>query len=269
MPQGTWLGPYEFLSLMNDLESVLELHKYVDDCTLSEIILKLSTSVMQGEIDQINSWSNTNLMNINTKKTKEMLLGPIQKTQPPSLQLNGQPIERVHTFKLLGVHVSDTLTWNYHISAVCSKAAKRLHFLKLLKRTAMSTDDLLYYYTTVIRPVTEYACVVWHTSLTKGQTLQLESIQKRALKIIFGNNTSDLSSALNSLPSLSERRDVLTKHFFTSLLNPSSCLHDLIPEKRDNNVVDKLRDAKQYLVPFARTESYKNSTVIFALNNYQ
>jgi len=64
----------------------------------------------------------------------------------------------------------------------------------------MSNDDLLYCYTTVIRPVTEYACVVWHTSLTKGQTLQLESIQKRALKIIYGNNTVDVSHALNSLP---------------------------------------------------------------------
>jgi len=143
-----------------------------------------------------------------------MLLGPIQKTQPPPLQLNGQPIERVNTKKLMGLHTSDTLTWNEHISAICSKAAKRLHFLKLLKRTAMSIDDLIYYYTTDIRPFTEYACVVWRTSLTKGQTLQLESIQKRALKIIFGNNTVDVTHALNSLPSLSERRDVLTKQFF-------------------------------------------------------
>jgi len=199
---------------------------------------------MQSEIDNLHSWSSANFMNINTKKTKEMLLGPIQKIQPPPLQLNGQPIERVRTFKLLGLHVSDNLTWNEHISEICSKAAKRLHFLKLLKRAAMSNDDLLYYYTTVIRPVTEYACVVWHTSLTKGQTLQLESIQKRALKIIYGNNTVDVSHVLNSLPSLSERRDFLTKKFFTTSLNPSSGLHDLIPEKRDINVVAKLRDAR-------------------------
>jgi hypothetical protein len=224
---------------------------------------------MQAEIDTLHSWSNANFMNVNIKKTKEMLLGSIQTAQLPYLQLNGQPIERVHTYKLLGLYVSDTLTWNEHISTICSKAAKRLHFLKLLKRAAMSSDDLLYYYTAVIRPVTEYACVVWHTSLTKGQTLQLESIQKRALKIIFGNNNVDVSQALNTLPSLSERRDFLTKKFFNSLLSPSSCLHDLIPEKRDINVVAKLRDARQYLPPFARTESYKKSTLVFALNNYQ
>ena len=269
MPQGTWLGPYVFLSLINDLESLMELHKFVDDCTLSEVVPKLGDSTMQDEIDKLNNWSATNFMNINTKKTKEMLLGSVQKIQLSPLQLNGQPIERVHSYKLLGLHVTDSLKWNEHISAICSKAAKRLHFLKVLKRAAMSTDDLMYYYMSVIRPVTEYACVVWHTSLTKGQTLQLESIQKRALKIIFDYDNAKVSDALNAMQSLSERRDILTKKFFNNLLNPSSCLHELIPEKRDADLISKFRDAKQYLPPHARTEHYKNSTIVYALNNYQ
>jgi len=268
MPQGTWLGPYVFLALINDLQSQLELHKFVDDCTLSEIIAKLSVSTMQKEIDDLNSWSRTNLMNINTRKTKEMLLGTMKKTPPPSLQLNGQQIERVRNYKLLGLHITDRLEWHQHISAICSKAAQRLHFLRQLKRAAMSTNDLMHYYQSVVRPVTEYACVVWHTSLTKGQTQQLESIQKRALKIIFGSNSSDLSHVLTSLPSLSERRDVLTRQFYVSLQNPSSCLHELLPLKRSSDVTSKFRQANQYSLPLARTEHYKKSTIIFALNNY-
>jgi hypothetical protein len=193
MPQGTWLGPYVFLSLINDLESLMELHKFIDDCTLSEVLPKFNYSTMQTEIDKLNNWSSLNFMNVNTIKTKEMLLGPVRKGQLALLQLNGQPIERVHSYKLLGLHVTDALKWNEHISAICSKAAKRLHFLKVLKRAAMTTDDLVYYYQSVIRPVTEYACVVWHTSLTKGQTQQLESIQKRAMQIIFGYDSAQIS----------------------------------------------------------------------------
>ena len=123
-------------------------------------------------------------MNINAKKTKEMVLGPLCKNPPSALQLAGQSIECVQSFKLLGVAVNNKLTWNENISIVCSKASKRLHFLKLLKRSGLSADDLLYYYSAVIRPVLEYGCVIWHSSLTKEQTHHLDAIQRRAERII-------------------------------------------------------------------------------------
>ena len=41
------------------------------------------------------------------------------------------------------------------------------------------------FYGTVIRPVLEYACPVWHSSLTAAQTKALESLQCRALRIIY------------------------------------------------------------------------------------
>jgi hypothetical protein len=222
---------------------------------------------MQQEINRLNDWSELNFMNINTRKTKEMLLGQIKTNQPPTLQLNGQAIDRVSSYKLLGLHVTDTLRWNEHVSSICTKAAQRLHFLKQLKHAAMSTDDLLYYYQTVIRPVTEYACVVWHSSLTAGQTSNHESIQRRAIKIIFSYDNDKVSDALNSLPSLSERRDQLMKQFFTGLLAPSSCLHHLIPEKRSGDIISKLRNANHYSTSVARTERFKNSAVIYALNH--
>jgi len=67
-----------------------------------------------------------NYMNINIMKTKEMLLGSIKKNQLLLLQLNGQ---RVSSYKLLGRHVTDTFKWNEHVSSLCSKVARRLHFL--------------------------------------------------------------------------------------------------------------------------------------------
>jgi len=256
MPQGTWLGPYVFISLINDLDSLLELHKYVDDCTLSEMIPKTSVSLMQQQIDALHAWSNANLMNINTKKTKEMLMGILKKNPPQLIQLNGQPIERVKSYKLLGLHVTLTFTE--------MERTQPLYFLKMLKHSAMSTDDLMYYYESVVRPVTEYACAVWHTSLTKGQTKQLESIQRRALKIIFNNNSIDVSNAIKELPSLSERREQLTKEFFISLLDPLSCLHHLLPPKRNNDAANKLRHSKLYPPPMTRTEHYRKSPIICA-----
>jgi hypothetical protein len=38
MPQGTWLGPYVFLVLIDDLHTILDTFKFVDDATMVEII---------------------------------------------------------------------------------------------------------------------------------------------------------------------------------------------------------------------------------------
>ena len=51
-------------------------------------------------------------------------------------------------------------------------------FLKQLKRAGVPYAQLLHYYLAVIRPVLEYAAPVWHHSLNKSQTNQIESIQK-------------------------------------------------------------------------------------------
>ena len=134
--------------------------------------------------------SNEIKMNVNQLcscgcKTKEMLLGPIAKDQPPPIMLRGTTVSRVSAFKLLGVHVSSDLKWTEHVDAITSKAASRLYFLKQLRRADVPTTDLLHFYTTVVWPVLEYACPVWHSGLTIAQSNQLESVQKRAIRIVY------------------------------------------------------------------------------------
>jgi len=62
---------------------------------------------------------------------------------------------------------------------------------------------------------------------------------------LYGGNVDDLSRLLDSMPSLAERRGRLTEKIFTSLLlNPTSCLYDLIQAKRHSDVICTLRNAK-------------------------
>jgi hypothetical protein len=83
-------------------------------------------------------------MKINISKIKEMLIGHIKYAMPPELRLNDNEIERVHIYKLFGLYINSSLTWDDHVMSICTKTAKRLHFLKLLKGAAMSTNDLLH-----------------------------------------------------------------------------------------------------------------------------
>ena len=80
------------------------------------------------------------------------------------------------------------LTWNKHVENIVPKAGKRLYMLYQLKRARIGQHDPVIIYVSVIRPVLEYACPVWHTNLNKHLTESTETVQKRALKCIYPGN---------------------------------------------------------------------------------
>ena len=269
MPQGTWFGPYVFLMVIDDLTTMMLMFKFVDDVTMTEILNSNDTSQMQIAAEQIENWSRRNFMNISTKKTKEMLFGSVVKDPPPEIVLENKLIERVTSFKLLGVTVTNNLSWETHVDTVCTKASKRLHFLRLLKRSAVSQDDLLHYYKSVIRPVLEYACPVWQSSLTVHQRDRLESIQRRAVAIITGSSDYEFHCVALDIQPVSVRLDALARSFFRCIDRPDDCLNRLLPAIRSAEITDKLREANRLPLLSCRTKRYANSFLPFALANYQ
>ena len=89
MPQGSYLGPLTFITLVDSLQASCMTHKYVDDTTLSEIVAKSDTSNMQIYCDELVQQSEQAQMNISSRKTKEMLIGSISKDPPAHLMLCG------------------------------------------------------------------------------------------------------------------------------------------------------------------------------------
>ena len=267
MPQGSWLGPLTFIVLIDDLSTSCLLHKFVDDTTLSEVISKQGNSNMLHYFSEVLSWSESNYMNVNFKKTKEMIVGTVRGFYP-LLEVAGNVIERVCTFKLLGVTLDNKLTWDSHINNVCAKASTRIYFLKQLKRSGMSCEDLLHFYITIIRPVLEYACPAWHTLLTVEQTKRLESIQKRVLYIIYGKVDYYEFCERCGLLSLFERRDLLSRQFFQSIRDESSCLNYLLPRLPPNSRNVNLRNPRLFKIPTVRTNRFKNSFINYALEKY-
>ena len=130
---------------------------------------------------------------------------------------------RVATFKLLGVYVSCDLKWSEHVDAIVSKAASRLHFLKQLKRAGAPIRHLLHFYISVLRSVLEYACPVWHSSLTVAQSDALESVQKRAISMIYSGADYETSLIVAGIDTLRDRREKLTARFFKrQVLSPAA-----------------------------------------------
>jgi hypothetical protein len=237
---------------------------------MTEILRRGSVSQMQTFVDELVQQAAQNGMNVNGKKTKEMVIGSIVNNSLQQLTLSGATVDRVAIFKLLGVHVSNDLKWAQHVDAISAKAASRLYFLKQLKRTGAPLSDLLCFYTTVVRPVLEYACPVWHSSLTVAQSDMLESLQRRALRIIYCSDNYAINMVLAGIDTLAIRRELLTAKFFKrNVLDSNSILNYLLPPERDPEILEKLRDCKPREPLKTRTEKFKKSFVPYCLINYQ
>ena len=142
-----------------------------------------------------------------------------------------------------------------------------MYLLLLLKRAGVPTTDILLIYISMIRSVLEYACQVWHTSLTRGQSDQLEAVQRRALRILYPDRPYAEALILSGLPPLSERREELSKALFMDILEPSHQLHYLLPHPRKNPY--GLRHFKKHPYVKARNKRFSQTLIPFGLRNWQ
>jgi len=52
-----------------------------------------------------------------------MFLGNVQNNSPASLYVSGNIINTTKCFKLHGINISDDLSWDAHVVALCAKVA--------------------------------------------------------------------------------------------------------------------------------------------------
>ena len=127
IPQGTVLGPIGFLLHINDLQTICRSVKYVDDTTIWEACATdFHDSNLQTASDQAAEWSKKNLMKVNSDKSKTMEIAFSRKDHDiPPIRLDGEVLESVQTFKLLGVIISSDLSWSAHVDYLHGKCSSR------------------------------------------------------------------------------------------------------------------------------------------------
>ena len=223
VPQGTNFGPIIFSAVANDsaIEAPLR-WKYVDDLTLGEIVCAKSNanSQLQTDLDNLGAWCAENDMLPKPEKCHMMHICNLR-NEPviPNFVLNNERINTTDNMKLLGVTIQSNLNWDTQVNQMISKASKRMYMLYVLKRFRASAEDLTSVFRMYVRPILGYASPLWHSSLTKQQSDQLELIQKRACRIILGTVYGSYAEALEQLElcSLVKRREDLLRGFGQSI----------------------------------------------------
>ena len=141
--QGSILGPILFNIYGHDMaaKTTAKCVQYADDSSIyrhtKRTELENCTREMNCDVDE--NWSLDSNLVFNAKKTKSMLFASRQMARRHNLDFeikssNGKLIERVPSFKLLGVTFSEDLTWNSHVKNVTTNAYGTLKSLSLIKR---------------------------------------------------------------------------------------------------------------------------------------
>ena len=225
------------------------------------MFLKPEDFQMQNHLDELSKWTENNLMLLNEEKSNYIIFSRSKQNFCTRLELNNSNLERVSVTRILGIWLQEDLGWAENTKQICKKAYSRLSVLNKLKYAGICIEDLLAIYTLFIRSVTEYCSVAFHSSLTDVLSLKIEHIQSTCLKVILSENYVSYDAALEmcNLERLSIRRDKRLLNFALKCTK-SDFNKKMFPKNKN------IHNKDVYEVNFARTESYRKSTIIQCQN---
>ena len=103
---------------------------------------------------------------------KEMIVDYSKKrTEHTSILINGAAVEQVESFKFLGVHITNKLTWSKHTMTVVKRAQRNLFPLRRLKRFIMGPQILKMFYSCFIESIT-----VWYGNCSVSDRKALQRV---------------------------------------------------------------------------------------------
>ena len=124
VPQGTKLGPWLFVLMVDNIEVTDKaLSKFVDDTTFAEPVHKDELITIQNVVSELATRSQQNKLQLNEEKCEELRISFAKKEPDFALVvINEKAIET------LGLNIANDLKWNCHISEIIRKVSTRLYF---------------------------------------------------------------------------------------------------------------------------------------------
>ena len=82
---------------------------------------------LNSDLEKIQNWLYSNKLTLNVKKTKYAIIGSRYKVNNLNhdfiVPVDNREIERVTSYKYLGVEIGETLSWRNHTDSLCKKVS--------------------------------------------------------------------------------------------------------------------------------------------------
>ena len=201
-------------------------------------------------------------MKVNTAKTSMACISDAVSYQAEAYikDWEGNTITSGDSMKILGFHFSNRPTMHAQVRALQKRFRRQYWTLYHLKRAGFNEEELSYVYRTVILPIADYCQVVYHSMLTDEQDQQVERLQSRALKCIFGPGLSYAQMRERAqLTTLRQRRIKACDKFASKCLG--SHFSHWFPLRSSGRSGG--RGGEKYMEEFARCNRLKNTPLFY------
>ncbi len=151
---------------------------FSDDTVVLGLISNNDETTYLDEVERLTSWCQDSCLSLNVSKTKKLIVDFGKRQQRPytSLMISGTPVERVSSFKYLGVNTSEDLIWTAHIQTQVKKARQRLYHLRQLRKFRVSPAILKSFYSGAIESVLTQCISVWHGNASNQDCKALQRV---------------------------------------------------------------------------------------------
>ena len=176
VPQGSVLGPLLFIIFINDLSLNIDLDTllFADDTTISSSGDNVEDLVshVKSSLYPFLEWVKMNQLSINWAKTKFMFVTKKKIIDLPSrISIMGNEVEVVDSFKLLGVTIDSSLSFDINLKLIKKTVNMKLFVLKKLSFLSLSVK--IQFFKSFIMPHFDY-CSALFIFLKKNQVNELE-----------------------------------------------------------------------------------------------
>ena len=214
-------------------------------------------SIYLDQLDWFVHYCDANYLELNISKTKEMVLDFRSKSNTPEpVVLKGSIVERVSSYKYLGVMIDDRLNWHTHVDSLIKRLNSRMYCLRKLNYFNVNSKILSLFYESVIESVWRYCISCWGGNITAGDIARINRIVKGVERMI-GESRLDFNSVYE---------DLLYKKLADVMDDRSHPLHDRL-------VGQLIPRSGRMRLPPAVTDRYLSSFVPQAVrlhnSNYQ
>ena len=190
VPQGSVLGPLLFLIYINDIRHCIpEDHTrlFADDTGIFvtgksiKYIIDLSLSILK----KLGDWFRINRLTVSVPKCAYVIFHGKNKILPtyiPPLYLNGAEIQRVETFKYIGLVIDSTLSFAPHVNSVLNKLNKYFGIFSHIRNKIPPSLKRQIYYATIF-PHINYALEIFGSCSAKLRN-KIQVKQNQLMKVL-------------------------------------------------------------------------------------